>query len=206
MSVNLYHPAFRKDGTGCAFDLTPGTSGLGKGTPEFINGIFEFLEIEARAETWTIHPFCSPFFATSQKTFRDRICTAWRVDVDFQKALDPVPELKAFGPWEVDVVDETYQGEEEWTSRQAVVIGNFTFGRWLRVRKKLDKEEAFAPVIDAEVVKYTSWIDQARLDLGTLEFPGDEEKVLMVSDELQKRKAAVTSADTPTQPLACASW
>lgn len=64
-AFGLWHGHLSDDGMICRFDVLPSDLfvQLGRGTRDLMQHFVATLDIEGQVETWTIQPFCSPYYA-----------------------------------------------------------------------------------------------------------------------------------------------
>jgi hypothetical protein len=202
-TFNLWHPVISEDRGTCSFDVTSiDVWQICHGTAQLIDDFMAAIRFDGFAKSWKIEPFCSPFFADNmhETHWVDRCVMAWRVRVDLQMRYhSPFFPFRAF-PAQSDALDATAPisvepGSWIYSRRRAIVIADFAEVENVadvvaRIGEELDtSSRAEHHLLGPEIV-------QARIDLGEVDFPEAEARVMKVVEKLRSHAAMTNWRET----------
>lgn len=193
----LWHPACeRADGeVVCRFDTTaPELSGLERGDADVMAAFADALRLGGAVRSWRVERFCTPYYAQdpAAEDWRDRVDVAWRVELRLARGDLPF-EYGGLGPVAADGRDSTYEYGEFWDGGEVrcIVIAD----------EPADGDLGFLQA--AAVLEYRlpgRTLRQARIDLGTLDLPGDEAAIRSVLERCAERGAGTHWLATSQRP------
>ncbi len=191
-TFNLWHPFFSHNGRVCEFDASRIDAWqIAHGTLQLVHDFMSQLHLDAFAKSWTVTPFCGPFFASTghQSHWIDRHIMSWHFCVELQTRYhSPFFPFRAL-PAQSSMLDDTAPAvieDDSWIfhRRRAVVLGEFFDADGI-----VEVESIVAGAgIPRESVTYALLgidIVQARVDLGEINFPEEEPSIIRTVEALR---------------------
>jgi hypothetical protein len=168
-------------GTRVDCDLTPTAHfDIERGTKEMCEQVLQDIGAAGEVVDFAALQFCSPYFATSDATFRDRFRHA--VHLSMQLAAPPAP-VAAHTLFTTTARDLSASRDIDpfWTERRVVLIGDFTPEHWAdsNVQSQLD-------ALGGERTALTgAKLIQTRIDLGTHDLSKGDDKLFALQCALE---------------------
>ncbi|AFZ26467.1 hypothetical protein Cylst_4377 [Cylindrospermum stagnale PCC 7417] len=188
ITYTLWNPIINSDRTGCSFDVTPGLYQVASGTLDLMKEFLQCLGIEAEPREWNIEPFCSAYYSEDMVSeyYQSRHLMAWRVNISFTQTYREYSDLEfcMFNPVAVwNGKDDTWEEMEDswdWKSMQYIAIVDFELWEWSGFLEdyQLQKQPIFAQCMNFETYLLRGLFRQVRFNLGVINFPDEEEKVM----------------------------
>jgi hypothetical protein len=187
-TFNVWHPVIDEDRSGCAFDVTTASHNqLADGTLDLMQKLLSAANVDAFVKSWTISPFCSPFYSDypEDQHWAVRNTMGWRVHITFPHPYryPSVGFRYLYGDTsEVDPTDPHVIPDNSWaySSRQGVAIGAFAE----KTREEVEELCTRAELGAHQVMELTPDLLIVRADVGMLQFPAEEPRLQATVEKL----------------------
>lgn len=204
-NYHLWHAKCSRldDGVVCTFDVTaPEMSELAQGDHDVMAAFADALHLgSAQVHSWNVEPFCTPYYAhePSSDDWRDRLEVAWRVTMQLT-GHGNFFDYSGLGPIAAYGLDSTSSMGEIWDGEAMPCVVIIDEGP-SREFSFLDQAapDAVVNVLEYEIPERT--LVQARVQLGMLEFPRDDDQVVTLVATCHRQFAATHWADTEQRQI-----